>query len=73
MFNFFLEQAKQEEEYEERKDFIRKSPYFSNWTIKFKRLLEMSIHKEYFPFGTTIVKQGDPVPGMFFILRCDID
>ncbi|XP_060069078.1 uncharacterized protein LOC132549175 [Ylistrum balloti] len=60
--------AKQEEEYEEKKDFINKSPFFHNWSPKFKRLLEMSIRKEQYPFGSTIVRQGEAACGLVFLL-----
>ncbi|XP_071161966.1 uncharacterized protein [Mytilus edulis] len=60
--------AKQEEEYKEREDFIQKCPLFRSWTSRFKRLLELSIRKETFPFGTVIARQGEPVSGLFFIL-----
>ncbi|XP_069118180.1 uncharacterized protein [Argopecten irradians] len=60
--------AKQEEEYQEKKDFINKSPFFHNWSPKFKRLLEMSIRKEQYPFGSTIVRQGDAACGLVFLL-----
>ncbi|XP_033735728.1 uncharacterized protein LOC117324159 isoform X2 [Pecten maximus] len=60
--------AKQEEEYEEKKDFINKSPFFHNWSPKFKRLLEMSIRKEQYPFGSTIVRQGESACGLVFLL-----
>ncbi|XP_062620945.1 uncharacterized protein LOC134282559 [Saccostrea cucullata] len=61
--------AKQEEEYQERQDFIKKCPLFSNWSPKFKKLLEMSLRKEYYHYGSTIVKQGDPPPGLLFIIQ----
>ncbi|OWF42181.1 uncharacterized protein LOC110461434 [Mizuhopecten yessoensis] len=60
--------AKQEKEYEEKKDFINESPFFHNWSPKFKRLLEMSIRKEHYPFGSTIVRQGDSACGLVFLL-----
>lgn len=60
--------AKQEEEYKEREDFIQSCPLFKSWSSKFKRLLELSIRKETFPFGTVIARQGEPVSGLIFIL-----
>ncbi|KAL4239120.1 hypothetical protein ACF0H5_003822 [Mactra antiquata] len=60
--------AQQEKEYEERKTFIDKSRMFNDWTPKFKHLLEMSIRKETYPYGSRIMKQGDPVEGLFFIV-----
>ncbi|KAJ8308906.1 hypothetical protein KUTeg_013780 [Tegillarca granosa] len=60
--------AKEEEEYAERKDFIQNSPLFCKWSLKFKRLLEPSIRKEVYPYGSTIVRQGQPVVGLVFVL-----
>ncbi|XP_048733639.2 uncharacterized protein LOC125649855 [Ostrea edulis] len=61
--------AKQEEEYRERRDFIKTCPFFSNWSPKFKKLLEMSLRKEHYYYGSTIVKQGNPPPGLLFIVQ----
>ncbi|XP_053395036.1 uncharacterized protein LOC123545038 isoform X2 [Mercenaria mercenaria] len=60
--------AQQEKEYEERKSFIDNCRMFGDWTPKFKHLLEMSIRKEVYPYGTQIMRQGDPVEGLFFIV-----
>ena len=38
-------------------------------TAKFKKLLEMSLRKEKYIFDTNIVRQGDPVLGLHFIIR----
>ncbi|KAK3599652.1 hypothetical protein CHS0354_029115 [Potamilus streckersoni] len=61
--------TKQEKEYAERKDFIESCPLFQNWSSKFKHLLEMSIRKEEYPFGTCIVRQGEPADGLYFIIK----
>lgn len=60
--------AQQEKEYAERKEFIESCRLFSDWSTKFKHLLEMSIRKEVYPFGSHIMKQGEPVEGLFFIV-----
>ncbi|XP_060602168.1 uncharacterized protein LOC132755327 isoform X2 [Ruditapes philippinarum] len=60
--------AQQEKEYEEKKSFIDNCRLFGDWTPKFKHLLEMSIRKEVYPYGTQIMRQGDPAGGLFFIV-----
>ncbi len=67
-FPFFV-QSKQEQEYKERRDFINTTPLFQNWNSKFRRLLEMSLRKEVYSFGDHLVKQGDLVQGLHFIIK----
>ncbi|CAH1791914.1 unnamed protein product [Owenia fusiformis] len=59
--------ARQEHDYMERKDFIMKCPLFDQWSVRNKRLLEMSLRKETYTYDTDIVKQGEPVKGLHFI------
>ena len=66
---FIYLQVQQEKEYEERKEFISNCRLFSGWSSKFKHLLEMSLRKVVYPFDTHIMKQGDPVTGLYFIVR----
>ncbi|XP_064621913.1 uncharacterized protein LOC135484417 isoform X2 [Lineus longissimus] len=68
LFNRSLK-SKQEAEYKERKQFIACSSLFDKWIPKFSRLLEMSLRKEVYPYGCNIVKQGDPVIGLHFIIK----
>ena len=67
--SIIIMQASQEQEYEEKRDFINTNPLFRSWNTKFRRLLEMSIRKEVYNFGDYIVKQGEPVEGLHFIIR----
>ncbi|WAR19060.1 hypothetical protein MAR_000898 [Mya arenaria] len=60
--------AQQEKEYAERKAFIEESWLFSDWSAKFKHLLEMSLRKEVLHYGTCLMKQGEPADGLIFIL-----
>lgn len=68
-YHLSLFQAKQEEEYAERHAFIGSCSLFRSWTPKFKRLLEMSIRKENYMFDSILVRQGEPVIGLHFILK----
>ena len=67
MFVYF--QARQEQEYAERRAFIASQPLFETWNAKYKRLLEMSIRKQTLGFGDVIVQQGKPVIGLHFIVK----
>ena len=69
MFVSERSQDKQEEEYRERKNFVDNSPLFSNWMPKMKRLIEMSLKKIVLSYDSHIVRQGDPVTGIHFIIR----
>lgn len=59
--------AEQEARYKEIRDFIDVHPFFSHMSLKFKKLLEMSLRKETYIFDTNIIRQGDPVVGLHFI------
>ncbi|KAL5008263.1 hypothetical protein ScPMuIL_013844 [Solemya velum] len=60
--------TKQQEEYAARATFVSECYLFSDWTLKFKRLLEMSITQEKFLPGDCLVRQGDFVKGLYFIM-----
>lgn len=60
--------AEQEARYAEIREFIDDHPFFKDMNIKFKKLLEMSMRKECYVFDTNIIRQGDPVIGLHFIL-----
>lgn len=64
-------QAYQEQEYEDRRNFVNEHPLFGKWSARFRRLLEMSLIKEIYSFDTPIYQQGDPVNGLAFIRRYD--
>ena len=57
-----------QKEFEDKSNFIATSPYFHNWPPKYKKQLAMALVKESVPYENTLVKQGDPVSGIFFIL-----
>lgn len=60
--------AEQEAKFQEIRDFIEGHPFFTQMTAKFKKLLEMSLRKETYIFDTNIIKQGDPLIGLHFII-----
>ncbi|KAJ8313567.1 hypothetical protein KUTeg_008128 [Tegillarca granosa] len=61
--------AEQEQEFKEISDFIEVHPFFCNMSSKFKKLLEMSLRKESYVFDTVMVRQGEPLIGLYFILK----
>nr|XP_022306331.1 uncharacterized protein LOC111112810 isoform X5 [Crassostrea virginica] len=58
-----------EKEFAEINDFIEGHPFFCHMPNKLKKLLEMSLRRETFIFDTVLIKQGEPVQGLHFILK----
>lgn len=56
-------------EYEDKVAFINNNPLFSAWTPRYKKQLTMAMYKEEFTYNTTLVKQGDPVEVIYFLIR----
>ncbi|XP_060070750.1 uncharacterized protein LOC132550677 [Ylistrum balloti] len=61
--------ADQEKEFAQITAFIDSHPFFSNMSSKFKKLLEMSLRKETYTFDTVIIKQGEPLIGLHFLIK----
>ncbi|XP_033762446.1 uncharacterized protein LOC117343975 isoform X3 [Pecten maximus] len=61
--------ADQEKEFAQITAFIDSHPFFSSMSSKFKKLLEMSLRKETYTFDTVIIKQGEPVIGLHFLIK----
>ena len=57
-----------QKEFEDKSNFIATSPYFHNWPPKYKKQLAMALVKESVPYEYMLVRQGDPVAGIYFIL-----
>jgi signal-transduction protein with cAMP-binding, CBS, and nucleotidyltransferase domain len=51
------------------KNFVENHPLFSHMSPKFKRMLELSLRRENFVFDTHIVKQGQKLKALYFILE----
>ena len=56
-------------EFQEKKRFIKTNALFSNWIAKYKKQLAMAMYKETYPYDAVLVKQGDPVSNIYFIIR----
>ena len=65
-------QAKQKEEFAQRSAFVARSPLFEQWPDKMRKLLEINLEKREFDYGATIVRQGEAMKGLFFIIKCGI-
>ncbi|XP_046349863.2 uncharacterized protein LOC124130870 [Haliotis rufescens] len=68
LFNSSLKEY-EERSYAECRHFVQKHPFFSKMSQRFKRLLTLSLRKEQYGFESTLVKQGEPITGLHFILR----
>ena len=56
-------------EYAEKMEFIESVPLLREWPQKVKRQLAVSFHKDVYNFDSHLVKQGDPVTDLFFIVK----
>jgi hypothetical protein len=57
------------EEFEEKQHFIKTNDLFKSWIPKYKKQLTMAMYKETFPYDSVLVKQGDAVGNIYFIVR----
>lgn len=57
------------QEFEEKTNFITGTPLFSNWAPKYRKQLAMAMYKETFPYESWLVKQGENVDNIYFIIR----
>lgn len=60
-------------EFEEKAAFIKGSPLFSNWAPRYKKQLAMALYKESFPYESELVRQGDPVTNIYFIISGQVE
>ena len=56
-------------EFQEKKDFIDNNPLFKSWIPKYKKQLAMAMYKETWPYDSVLVRQGDPVSNIYFVIR----
>ncbi|XP_064601097.1 uncharacterized protein LOC135467261 [Liolophura sinensis] len=60
--------AYQAQEFAQRSQFTTQYPLFSNWQPRYKKQMAMSLRKDTIPYESTIVRQGDPVENIYFLL-----
>ena len=56
-------------EFEDKRQFIVNNPLFASWAPKYRKQLTMALYKETFPYESVMVRQGEPVEFVYFILR----
>ncbi|KAK2140847.1 hypothetical protein LSH36_1230g00027, partial [Paralvinella palmiformis] len=61
--------AAQEAEFNDRNNFVKYHPFFSEWSPKHKKQLAMSLEKSKYPFEGHICRQGEPAMRLYFMLR----
>ncbi|XP_053381442.1 uncharacterized protein LOC123556827 isoform X2 [Mercenaria mercenaria] len=61
------------EEFEEKQNFIQTNSLFSSWIPKYKKQLTMAMYKETFPYDSVLVKQGDTVGNIYFIISGQVE
>ncbi|VDI54004.1 Hypothetical predicted protein [Mytilus galloprovincialis] len=60
-------------EFEEKAAFIKDSPLFSTWAPRYKKQLAMALYKESFPYESALVRQGDPLTNIYFIISGQVE
>ncbi|XP_013410681.1 uncharacterized protein LOC106173900 isoform X1 [Lingula anatina] len=68
LFNRCL-RAAQEQEFNAKMAFVNNCEYFCSWQPKYKRQLAMSLIRQFVAFDEKLMKQGEPVKGIYFIIR----
>ena len=56
-------------EFREKQNFIQNNPLFKSWMPKYKKQLAMAMYKETWPYDSVLVRQGDPVTNIYFVIR----
>lgn len=57
-----------EREFNEKTEFVEKNPLFKHWLPKMKKSMTIALQKETMHYGSPIVRQGQPVENVFFML-----
>ncbi|XP_063424056.1 uncharacterized protein LOC134707877 isoform X2 [Mytilus trossulus] len=60
-------------EFEEKAAFIKDSPLFSTWAPRYKKQLAMALYKESFPYESALVRQGDHLTNIYFIISGQVE
>ncbi|CAF1332490.1 unnamed protein product [Adineta steineri] len=56
-----------EKELQEKTDFINRSPLFSSWSPRLKRLVSLSLERGRFAYDSVLYRQGAPAHAVYFI------
>lgn len=60
-------------EYEEKRQFISNNSLFSFWAPKYRKQLIMALYKAVYSYESTLVRQGDEVECVYFIIRGQVE
>ncbi|KAK7478473.1 hypothetical protein BaRGS_00030319, partial [Batillaria attramentaria] len=60
-------------EFEEKRQFIVNNSLFSSWAPKYRKQLTMALYKEVYSYESTLVRQGDEVECVYFIIRGQVE
>ncbi|XP_052224591.1 uncharacterized protein LOC127840150 [Dreissena polymorpha] len=60
-------------EFEEKQFFIKHNDMFSSWIPKYRKQLAMAMYKETFPYESVLVRQGDTVQNIYFIVSGQVE
>lgn len=58
-----------EKELQDKTEFINRSPLFSSWSARLKRLVSLSLERGRFAYDSVLYKQGAPADAVYFIWR----
>ncbi|CAG2187280.1 unnamed protein product [Mytilus edulis] len=58
-----------EREFHEKTEFVENNPLFKQWLPKMKKSMTIALQKETMHYGSPVVRQGQPVENIFFMLR----
>lgn len=61
-----------EREFHEKTEFVENNPLFKQWLPKMKKSMTIALQKETMHYGSPVVRQGQPVKNIFFMLRFDL-
>jgi hypothetical protein len=58
-----------EKELQEKTEFINRSPLFSLWPPRLKRLVSLSLERTRYAYDSVLYKQGAPADAVYFIWK----
>ncbi|XP_071956904.1 uncharacterized protein [Antedon mediterranea] len=61
-------QLSQQKDLEERTSFVDTYPLFRDWRPRYRSMLAMSLRRTTIEFNNNLVRQGDPVNALYFIM-----
>ncbi|TPP63548.1 putative camp-dependent protein kinase regulatory chain [Fasciola gigantica] len=59
--------------FRERSEFVNNCPLFAGWLRSLKKQVVMSLTKLSVPFGHCVIRQGEPLDGLFFLTKGQVE